>query len=114
MAQLHHTVVDVQSMGSDFSVGAIQHYFAEERRLLAQACRDIAAKRPDDPLAGKVCEWGVADGAAVYIVKSSSPLVLIHVRIGDCYQIHGAHLRGLRLKDIQRVARTHNPEEEWS
>jgi len=43
----------------------------------------------------------VADGYATYAVVSRSPLVLQHVPFGDAWRIPEAHIRGLRLKDVE-------------
>jgi hypothetical protein len=43
------------------------------------------------PQAGEEISFGVADGNAVYIVVSLSPVSLIHVPIGDAYQFQYAN-----------------------
>jgi len=50
---------------------------------------------------GKVVTFPFADGFAYYFIKSERPLILQHIPYGDAYQIPAAHLRGLRLEDIQ-------------
>jgi len=42
----------------------------------------------------------VADGQAMYFIVSDNPLVLRHIPFGDAYQLPYAHVRGLRLSDI--------------
>lgn len=52
--------------------------------------------------ADKLFASPVADGQALYYVKSLKPLVLQHIPFGDGYQIHGAMMRGLRVADIEQ------------
>ena len=47
---------------------------------------------------GEVVRFPVGDGYAQYMVFSGS--ALIHLPLGDAYQIPEAHSRGLRAKDI--------------
>ena len=65
-----------------------EHMTAEERSLEALPVAQL---------------WytAVADGRAMYYVRSERPLVLAHIPIGDAYQAPGAHIRGLRLADIR-------------
>lgn len=52
---------------------------------------------------GGLIRFPVADGYAIYLVISSSPLVLQHVPTGDAWRISDAHMRGLKLKDVQAM-----------
>lgn len=49
---------------------------------------------------GKVVQYPIADGYAQYMVVKEKPLQLVHLSVGDGYQIPDAHLRGLKLSDI--------------
>lgn len=48
-----------------------------------------------------IITFGVADGKAIYAVVSKKPLQLMHIPMGDAYQVPNAHIRGLRLKDVE-------------
>ena len=52
---------------------------------------------------GGVVQFPVADGAAVYLVTKAKPLTLQHVPYCDGYAIPFAHIRGLKLADIQHM-----------
>lgn len=73
---------------------------AEMRRLEAEA-----EKVPQGCVAGCLVRFSVADGAAMYLVRKESPLVLQHVDLLDGYGLPAAHIRGLRLADIQLAVR---------
>lgn len=49
--------------------------------------------------------YQVADGHAEYIIRSLKPLKLQHVDIIDGYSVNPAHIRGLRLADVQGFIR---------
>jgi hypothetical protein len=51
---------------------------------------------------GPIVKFGVADGYAVYIVRSMKPLTLQHVNSGDGYSAHPALIRGLTVADVKR------------
>lgn len=67
---------------------------------------DDECKRTDDMFAAidqdRIVRFPVADGYALYYVKSLKPLVLQHIPYGDAWQIPYAHIRGLRLADVQQ------------
>lgn len=51
----------------------------------------------------KIIGFPVGDGKALYYVQSMRPLRLQHIPYGDAYRISAAHLRGLRLADVERM-----------
>jgi hypothetical protein len=51
----------------------------------------------------RLIDFPVADGRALYFVKSLSPLVLQHIDYLDGYAIPDAHLRGLRREDVEQL-----------
>jgi len=53
----------------------------------------------------RLVRFPIADGQALYYVKSVSPPVLQHIPYGDAYQIPAAHIRGLTTKDIRSMIR---------
>ena len=60
------------------------------------------SKHPKSPLVGKEVAWGFADGYARYMVMDTSPVTLIHLPLGDAWNLPAAHLRGINLKDIKQ------------
>jgi hypothetical protein len=70
-----------------------------------EAVRRLAPKGTgkNADLVGAVVGFGVADGSAQYMVWRTSPLELVHLPLGDAYQIPAAHARGLRLSDIRQM-----------
>lgn len=65
----------------------------------------LFADIPDD----KVISFPFADGFAMYFVKSMRPLVLQHIPYGDAWQIPYAHIRGLRLADVELMLKRTGP-----
>lgn len=65
-------------------------------RLAAEACR-----RSSHELVGKTVRFPCGDGYAVYIVWDVKPLTLVHVPVGDAWEIPAAHERGLTLADVR-------------
>lgn len=62
---------------------------------MAEQCR----AQSDCPDAGKVISFPIADGKARYMVMDYEHL--IHLALGDCWQIPDAHSRGLNEDDIK-------------
>jgi hypothetical protein len=62
----------------------------------------LKAQRPGN-LVGRVVSFPIADGCAQYMVASEKPLQLVHLPLGDAWQIPAAHARGLRLSDIRQM-----------
>lgn len=56
-----------------------------------------------DGLTGEVIRFSVADGFAQYVVTSVKPLTLVFIDEMDGYRIPEAHIRGLRLKDVEAM-----------
>jgi hypothetical protein len=52
---------------------------------------EYAKKHGKGKFAGEEIQFPVADGAARYIVFSSSPVVLIHLAVGDAWQFQYAN-----------------------
>lgn len=62
-----------------------------------------AKKHSSGDLVGEVIRFGVADGHAVYMVWTQKPLALVHVPIGDAWQIPVAHSRGLTITEVRQM-----------
>lgn len=65
----------------------------------------LIANGDTGPLTGEIVRFPIADGYAQYMVFDAPgrrpAFGLIHMPLGDAYQIPEAHLRGLRKQDIQ-------------
>lgn len=97
VAQLHPKAYDFQrTQGLDF-MGRMKEEEKELQRLEAEA-----AKLKDDEIKGALVRFPVADGHAVYLVTSETPLKLQHVPFFDAYRVDPATIRGLRLDDVKR------------
>lgn len=89
------------------SSSELNEYWHKQDEQL-QKLSDASNKITEEQIrAGKVegglIRFPVADGYAIYLVISSSPLVLQHVPTGDAWRISDAHMRGLKLKDVQAM-----------
>lgn len=62
---------------------------------------DLARSTNKGDCVGEVVRFPIADGQAQYMVWSHKPLSLIHLPLGDAWNIPEAHARGLRLADIR-------------
>ena len=67
---------------------------------LAEYCRDFG----NGDLAGKRIALPFADGAAQYMVLSHKPARLIHLPLGDAWNVPDYQTRGLRISDLRRMA----------
>lgn len=54
-----------------------------------------------NPLIGKMIQFGVGDGYAVYVVWRLRPLQLVHVPIGDKWHFQYAHL--LTVAEVRKL-----------
>lgn len=55
-------------------------------------------------LVGKVIYIPFADGAAQYMIMSHKPVRLIHLPLGDAWNVPDYQTRGLRISDLRRMA----------
>jgi hypothetical protein len=88
-------------LGADYPVPDFKGDWKAEMAWLQQLA-ETGLKQPDGRLQGCVIDFTVADGKACYYVQSEKPLVLRHIQFGDGYAIDMAHIRGLRIEDVQR------------
>lgn len=72
---------------------------AEFRSTLAAQAR----KNGKSDLLGEVVKWQRADGFAEYVVWRTRPLELIHLPLGDAWQVEAALMRGLRLAEVTEM-----------
>lgn len=78
--------------------GAWHQLDGEDIDAYLQRTKTLVEAIPRD----RLLDFPVADGAALYFVKSMKPLVVQHVPYGDAYRVPDAHVRGLTAKDVQR------------
>jgi len=71
-----------------------------EEAQLAEAAEQARSNASGDTV-GETLRWPRADGYAVYMVTSESPLRLAHVDICDGYTVEPALIRGLTLRDVR-------------
>ena len=81
----------------DFRDGSWQ---AKEDAYIARLA-DRAKMNGTNPLHGEVIRFQRGDGYAQYLVWTTKPLALIHLELGDAWQIEDALMRGLRLSDVR-------------
>ena len=81
----------------DFKDGTWQ---AKEAAYI-ESLADRAKMNGTNPLLGEVVRWPRADGFAEYMVWQTKPLQLVHLNVGDGWQIEPELMRGLRLADIR-------------
>ncbi len=75
----------------------------EREAAAIEAAQAKARKAAKGDLVGEIIRFHIADGYAEYMVVKQRPLTLSHLNIGDGYQIPKAHMRGLRLADVQHL-----------
>lgn len=91
-------------IGTYFARGGegTQAYFAAEEAYVKQVS-EFAKANGKGKLAGEEIRFQVADGYARYIVYSTSPVVLLHLPIGDAWQYQYANR--LTASDIKEEVR---------
>ncbi len=65
------------------------------------ALQEISDNLPAGEIKGGVLSFGVADGAAYYLVVKVRPLTLQHIDYIDGYHVHYALIKGLDRSDIE-------------
>jgi hypothetical protein len=80
-----------------FSMDTWQQDEQDYLNRLADRCK----MNGTNPLLGETIHFPRGDGAATYMVWKTKPLQLIHVAIGDAWQVEDALIRGLRLSDVR-------------
>jgi hypothetical protein len=75
-----------------------------EEKALAKISGKFKRKRPKDPLAGFIYRFPWADGYALYVVVSGSPLKFQHIAVGDAWKVPYAYIRGTTTEDVRRRA----------
>jgi hypothetical protein len=88
----------------ELSFQALQQ--AEKKWLeeLVEWCRANTDSRSE--LIGEVIRFPRGDGTANYMVFRTKPLSLLHIPLGDAWDLPDYQMRGLRVKDIQEIVRS--------
>jgi hypothetical protein len=75
------------------------HWEAEEEWI--ETVKAAAkARHPRSKVVGQEYATHVGDGAARYVVWDTKPLTLIHLPVGDAWNMSEIHARGLRVSDV--------------
>ncbi len=56
-------------------------------------------------LIGEVIRFPRGDGTADYMVYRTKPLTLLHIPLGDAWDLPDYQMRGLRVKDVRELVR---------
>ena len=86
-------------LGDRFDFEGYEAACEKFRADLAALCRENGKS----DVLGEVVKWQRADGYAEYIVWRTRPLELIHLPLGDGWQIEAPLMRGLRLADVREM-----------
>ena len=73
----------------------------DEQEKALKALIKCSKTLPKGEVVGAVIAFGVADGAAYYIVTKANPLTVAHIPYGDNYHVNGLMIRGLRKSDVK-------------
>lgn len=78
---------------------------AEDKWLneLIEWCRTHSDSKSE--LIGEEIRFPMADGYARYLVWRTKPLSLIHIPLGDAWNLPDYQLRGLRVSDVREIVR---------
>jgi hypothetical protein len=99
MAKLAATPVEGFELGAKEDINV----YLERIDARMKELEDSFARQPEGTLKGAIVSFPYADGRAMYLVRTESPLTLQHIPYGDAWQIPDAHIRGLRLEDIRKM-----------
>ena len=77
--------------------------FAEAEDAYIKAVSEFAKKNGKGNLAGELVSFPFADGFAQYVVYSTSPVILLHLKVSDGWQYPYAHR--LTATDIKEKVR---------
>ncbi len=72
-------------------------------RELNQWCHDNTDSRSE--LVGELIRFPRGDGYAQYMVFKTKPLTLLHIPLGDAWDLPDYQMRGLRVKDVKELVR---------
>lgn len=78
-----------------------QRYEREEQAYI-KAIQDLARKNGKHEALGTIVRFPYADGYAQYVLWKVKPLQLVHLAVGDAWDLPDYVTRGIRLSDITR------------
>jgi hypothetical protein len=78
---------------------------ASEGQFLARLRAWLAEAGYEGEGVGEVLRFPIADGYACYMVARVSPPALIHLPLGDAWEIPAPYARGLRARDVREEIR---------
>ncbi len=81
----------------------LQEAESEWLEELAEWCKTNTDSRSE--LVGEVIRFPRGDGTANYMVFRTKPLGLLHIPLGDAWDLPDYQLRGLRVKDVRELVR---------
>lgn len=84
-------------------IDALQVAEAKWLKELAEWCLTHTDSRSD--LIGEVIRFPRGDGTANYMVFRTKPLSLLHIPLGDAWDLPDYQMRGLRVKDVRELVR---------
>lgn len=97
MAKIYSAPKGFEAPETDFD-----NWQTQEKAYLERLAAEARRNTPNNDLVGEVVRFPMADSHAEYMVWSTKPLALIHLAIGDAWQIPAAHARGLNVSDIRQ------------
>lgn len=101
MATIYAPPENCQPPAPDFRNYDVEKTMAREQDFIDKLAK-IARNHGKGDLVGEVVRFGVADGYAQYMIWNHRPLELVHLPIGDAWQIPEAHARGLRISELRK------------
>lgn len=85
-----------------FQTGSYDEY-SKKSNACYEELKAKQASLAEGEIVGAMIDFPVADGRAMYYVKSERPLVLQHIPLWDAYQVHPAMIRGLTVADVRSM-----------
>jgi len=92
---------DFRKESGGYDVNALLEAEAKWAEELAEWCRANTDSKSE--LIGEVIRFPRGDGYAQYMVFRTKPLSLLHLPLGDAWDLPDYQLRGLRVKDVRDI-----------
>ena len=80
---------------------SFETFRADEERYMSDLKKWVEKNVKKGKYVGDIVNFPIADGYASYMITSLKPANLIHIPLGDAYEIPAAHARGLTAKDLK-------------
>ena len=78
-----------------------KYNFYREQEWVYKVAKWAKKNNPTSKVAGKEFRYPVGDGSARFIVVSLRPLTLIHLPVGDCWNVTEVVRKGLDAKHVK-------------